>query len=82
MAGQRCVLKRDHHCVFINNCLGHQNHTNFMAFLISAIIGCAQAAVIIFCTLNRALNPVNRNSLKSKNLLLLTLFVSADFLLL
>jgi len=56
---QRCVLKRDHHCVFINNCLGHQNHTNFMAFLISAIIGCAQAAVIIFCTLNRALNPIS-----------------------
>jgi len=56
---QRCILKRDHHCIFINNCVGHQNHTNFMLFLISAIIGCAQASIIIICSLYRALNPVH-----------------------
>lgn len=56
---KRCILKRDHHCIFINNCVGHQNHTNFMIFLISAILGCAHASIIIICTLYRALNPVH-----------------------
>ena len=30
----RCVQKFDHHCVFINNCLGYRNHKWFLMFLL------------------------------------------------
>ena len=29
----QCVEKFDHHCVYINNCLGHRNHKYFILFL-------------------------------------------------
>jgi len=30
---QRCVELFDHHCPFIDNCLGYKNHKYFLAFL-------------------------------------------------
>nr|CAI5845035.1 unnamed protein product [Callosobruchus analis] len=43
----RCVLKMDHHCPWINNCVGWGNHAHFTCFLLFATLGCAQAAVIL-----------------------------------
>ncbi|CAG7719098.1 unnamed protein product [Allacma fusca] len=51
----RCVMKMDHHCPWINNCVGHRNHAHFVSFLIFAVIGCSQAAVILSCSLYRAI---------------------------
>jgi palmitoyltransferase len=34
MICNKCVEKFDHHCVYINNCLGHRNHKYFILFLI------------------------------------------------
>lgn len=31
----RCVEHFDHHCPFINNCLGYRNHKYFMIFIVS-----------------------------------------------
>ncbi len=29
----KCVDKFDHHCIYINNCLGYRNHKYFLMFL-------------------------------------------------
>ncbi|CAF1193377.1 unnamed protein product [Adineta ricciae] len=44
---QRCVLKFDHHCPWINTCLGYKNHACFCWFLLSSILGCIHALLII-----------------------------------
>ena len=42
----RCVLKMDHHCPWINTCVGHQNHTSFISFLFFLILGCIYAVLL------------------------------------
>jgi len=34
----KCVEGFDHHCTFVNNCVGHKNHSWFLVFLFSALI--------------------------------------------
>lgn len=51
----RCVLKMDHHCPWINNCVGWGNHAHFTLFLFFATLGCMHASVILSCSLYRAL---------------------------
>ncbi|XP_036191873.1 palmitoyltransferase ZDHHC6 isoform X1 [Myotis myotis] len=47
----RCVLKMDHHCPWINNCCGYQNHASFTLFLLLAPLGCIHAAFIFVMTM-------------------------------
>lgn len=42
---------KDHHCVYLNNCVGYGNHSHFVWFLSFAVIGCTHAAVILICSL-------------------------------
>lgn len=51
----RCIMKLDHHCPWINSCVGHENHCHFVFFLVSAVMGCSQATVILACSLYRGL---------------------------
>ncbi|XP_040174929.1 palmitoyltransferase ZDHHC6 [Anopheles arabiensis] len=43
----RCVIKMDHHCPWINNCVGWANHGYFTAFLAFAVLGCIHGTVIL-----------------------------------
>ncbi|CAB3237948.1 unnamed protein product [Arctia plantaginis] len=53
-----CIKKMDHHCPWINCCVGHANHGYFTMFLIAAVLGCAQAAVVLTICIYHAINRV------------------------
>lgn len=46
----RCILKMDHHCVFINNCVSFFNHKFFVCFVTYAFLGCFFVSVVSFST--------------------------------
>lgn len=47
---QKCVDRYDHHCPWINNCIGVNNHNVFMAYLIfqlSSLIATTATSIIV-----------------------------------
>lgn len=42
----RCVLKMDHHCVFLAQCIGHFNYKYFCLFVVYAILSCGLYVVV------------------------------------
>lgn len=52
---KRCILKMDHHCPWINNCVGFYNQKFFILFVYYAFLGCLFASVTGVMALKRAL---------------------------
>ncbi|XP_017101796.3 probable palmitoyltransferase ZDHHC24 [Drosophila bipectinata] len=40
-----CILKRDHHCTFVANCVGHKNQRHFLGFVFHLFLGSGLALI-------------------------------------
>jgi hypothetical protein len=45
---KRCILQFDHHCVWLNNCVGYNNYRAFILTLFFLTIGCWYGVSIMF----------------------------------
>lgn len=45
---KRCVLKMDHHCPWLNNCVGHFNHRYFYLFCVYMTLGTIFVSLSIY----------------------------------
>ena len=43
---QQCILNHDHHCIFLNNCIGQRNYKFFLWFLLYMVIACLYLLII------------------------------------
>ena len=46
-----CVLRMDHHCPWINNCVGYRNHGHYLRFLFYVTLGMVCGLVLMGCQL-------------------------------
>lgn len=44
---KKCVLRMDHHCIWVNNCLGHANYKSFILFLLYVLAACVHSLVLL-----------------------------------
>uniref|UniRef100_A0A3N7FTM2 S-acyltransferase n=1 Tax=Populus trichocarpa TaxID=3694 RepID=A0A3N7FTM2_POPTR len=47
---RRCVLRMDHHCLWINNCVGYWNYKAFFILVLYATIASIYSSMILACS--------------------------------
>ena len=56
---QRCIIKMDHHCPWINNCVGIGNHKYFLLFIFYTSISCLYSLLLIITRFTACSNSIN-----------------------
>ncbi|XP_047316463.1 probable protein S-acyltransferase 16 [Impatiens glandulifera] len=44
---KRCVLRMDHHCIWMNNCVGYENYKTFFVFVLYAVTSSVYSLVLL-----------------------------------
>jgi palmitoyltransferase ZDHHC3/7/25 len=65
----RCIVKMDHHCPWVNNCVGIGNQKLFLLFLLSVNIICFYSLILIIGKFMYCGNSPNVSELQKKALL-------------
>uniref|UniRef100_A0A7N0U592 S-acyltransferase n=1 Tax=Kalanchoe fedtschenkoi TaxID=63787 RepID=A0A7N0U592_KALFE len=87
---KRCVLRMDHHCIWINNCVGHANYKFFFVFVLYVIVTCLYSLVLLIGSFAVESPTTNEESKKGSwlrttyvisGLLIVGLSVALSFLL-
>ncbi|KAL5195463.1 putative protein S-acyltransferase 15 [Glycine soja] len=62
---RRCILKMDHHCLWINNCVGYWNYKAFFVFVFYATTASIYSTIIFMsCVFQKDWDPIKGSSLK------------------
>ncbi|KAH7678123.1 palmitoyltransferase protein [Dioscorea alata] len=63
---KRCVLRMDHHCVWINNCVGHANYKIFFVFVLYAVTACIHSMALLVGSATDLLHKDQQSGASSK----------------
>jgi len=55
----KCILKMDHHCPWVSNCVGFSNHKYFFLFLVWTEVMCLTIAIFMFPTFYKSVGQID-----------------------
>ncbi|THU68010.1 hypothetical protein C4D60_Mb05t30730 [Musa balbisiana] len=61
------IKRKDHHCVWINNCVGHENYKIFFVFVLFGVSACIHSMVLLIASASHALQKDQQQNGESFN---------------